>query len=61
MLKKKTFSTRYGGRAFDTFCDAMKDKIIDIENVVSDYSGHVAWTVTYEDTEDKKGENNYDT
>ena len=49
MLKFKIFSTRYGGRAFDIFCDAMGDKIKKIENVNSETDGHIAWRVTYED------------
>lgn len=51
MLKTKIFSTRYGGRAFDTFCCAMYGKIKDIENVISETDGHIAWKVTYESDE----------
>jgi hypothetical protein len=54
MLKQMVFSTRYGGRAFDTFCNAMGDKIKDIENVISETDGHIAWRVTYEDDEEQK-------
>lgn len=54
MLKQMIFSTRYGGRAFDTFCNAMGDKIKDIENVISETDGHIAWRVTYEDDEEQK-------
>ena len=54
MLKQKIFSTRFGGRAFDTFCNVKGDKIKDIENVISETDGHIAWRVTYEDDEKDK-------
>ena len=54
MKKQMIFSTRYGGRAFDVFCNAMQDKIIDIENEKSIDGTHIAWRVTYEDGEEEK-------
>ena len=54
MKKEKIFSTRYGGRAFDAFCNAMYDKIKEIKNEKSIDGTHIAWRVIYEDEDEKE-------